>query len=203
MYRRFGKRLVDLLVALPIGLALAPLGIVVAVLVRCRLGPPVLFWQTRAGLNGRPFDVVKFRTMTNTTNATGALLSDEARLTRFGQFLRATSLDEIPQLWNVIRGQMSLVGPRPLLLAYVDRYNSHQRRRLEVKPGITGWAQINGRNAISWEDRFELDVWYVDHLGAGLDLRICLWTIWRLLVPSGIRAARHATMPEFMGSERE
>lgn len=203
MYRLFGKRFVDLVVAVPLAVALAPIWVVVAVLVRCRLGPPVLFRQTRAGRKGKPFEVIKFRTMTNATGSTGKLLSDERRLTHLGRFLRATSLDELPQLLNVIRGQMSLVGPRPLLLTYVDRYNSDQRRRLDVTPGITGWAQVNGRNAISWEDRFNLDIWYVDHFGPGLDLKICLLTVWRLLVPRGIRAQQHSTMPEFMGSGRE
>ena len=203
MYKNVFKRVIDLSVSLVLAMALAPVWLFVAGLVWWRLGLPVLFKQTRAGFNGKPFDVVKFRTMTDVADEQGNLLPDVQRLARLGRFLRASSLDELPQLWNVIRGQMSLIGPRPLLLAYVDRYNQEQRRRLDVMPGITGWAQVNGRNAISWEERFRLDTWYVDHCSLALDVRIGLLTVWRLLVPRGINSQPHVTMPEFMGSARD
>ncbi len=165
------KRLFDFLlvtVTLPVML---PLGLVVAALVRLRLGSPVLFQQQRPGLDARPFMLLKFRTMTDARDASGALLPDADRLTPFGRWLRSTSLDELPELWNVLRGEMSLVGPRPLLMQYLDRYTPEQARRHEVRPGMTGWAQVNGRNALSWERKFELDVWYVDHASLRLDLR--------------------------------
>lgn len=202
MYSRFGKRGFDLLLTTPLALILAPIFVFVAGVIRWRMGSPVLFRQARAGKNGLPFDVVKFRTMLGTTDNEGNLLPDSERLTRLGRFLRATSLDELPQLWNVLRGQMSLVGPRPLLLSYVDRYDDQQRRRLNVTPGITGWAQVNGRNAISWEERFVLDNWYVENQSWLLDMKIGLLTAHRLIFPQGISSDRHATMPEFMGSER-
>ncbi|MHB0956096.1 MAG: sugar transferase [Pirellulaceae bacterium] len=185
------------------GLALlgfAPLLAAIALGVRRSVGKPVLFRQTRPGLHGQPFEMIKFRTMADARDAQGNPLSDEARLTRFGRFLRKTSLDELPELWNVLKGDMSLVGPRPLLMQYLDRYTPTQARRHEVKPGLTGWAQINGRNAISWEKKFELDVWYVDHRSLALDLRIILVTIWKIFKREGISAAEHVTMPEFMGS---
>ena len=202
MYERFGKRLIDLIISVTLAIALAPVWLAVAFIIRWWLGSPILFSQARAGLNGEPFDVVKFRSMTNRTDNSGELLPDEQRLTRLGTFLRATSLDELPQLWNVIRGQMSLVGPRPLLLSYVARYDSNQKRRLQAVPGITGWAQVNGRNAISWEERFALDLWYVDHRSLTVDLKILFLTAWRLIVPKGISSRQHVTMPEFLGSER-
>lgn len=178
----------------------APLLAVVALLVRLSMGSPVLFRQERPGRLGRPFELVKFRTMRDAADADGRLLPDEARLTRVGSFLRATSLDELPQLWNVVRGELSLVGPRPLLMRYMPRYTAEQARRHQVLPGLTGWAQVNGRNAISWEEKFALDVWYVDHWSLALDLRIVAMTAIRVLRRSGISRKGHATMPEFMGT---
>jgi lipopolysaccharide/colanic/teichoic acid biosynthesis glycosyltransferase len=167
--------------------------------VRRKLGNPVLFTQVRPGLHGKPFRMVKFRTMTDERDANGALLPDVQRLTPFGRFLRASSLDELPELWNVLRGEMSLVGPRPLLMEYLPLYSTQQSRRHEVRPGITGWAQVNGRNAISWADKFELDVWYVDHRSLLLDIRILWLTVRKVLVRDGISAAGEATMPRFEG----
>lgn len=195
------KRLFDLMLTALALIILSPVLVVIAFLVRVRLGSPVLFRQQRPGLHGRPFILLKFRTMTDARDADGSLLPDEQRLTSFGRFLRRTSMDELPELLNVLKGDMSLVGPRPLLMQYLDRYTSEQMRRHEVKPGITGWAQINGRNALSWEDKFALDVWYIDHLSLWLDLRIILLTIWKVLRREGISQAGFATMPEFMGTE--
>jgi lipopolysaccharide/colanic/teichoic acid biosynthesis glycosyltransferase len=165
------------------------------------MGPPAVFAQQRAGLRGKPFVLYKFRTMNDSRDEQGELLPDEARLTEFGQFLRRSSLDELPQLWNVLKGDMSLVGPRPLLTDYVPLYDETQRRRLDVKPGVTGWAQINGRNAIGWNEKFALDVWYVDHCSLGLDLRIIFLTLVKILKREGISAAGEATMPRFTGNE--
>jgi sugar transferase EpsL len=199
-YQRRGKRLLDLAIALPVAVAAAPVVAVVAVATAATIGRPVLFRQTRPGLGGRPFDIAKFRTMTNERDASGALLPDEQRLTSVGRMVRGLSLDELPQLWNVLRGDMSLVGPRPLLVRYLDRYTPEQARRHEVPPGITGWSQVNGRNALSWEQKFALDVWYVDHAGLALDLKILALTANKVLRRDGVAAAGHATMPEFMGS---
>ncbi len=194
------KRTIDITAAIVGLIVFAPLMIGVAVAVRRSLGAPVLFRQTRPGLGGRPFEMLKFRTMRDAVDAHGRPLPDAQRLTRLGQLLRATSLDELPELWNVLRGQMSLVGPRPLLMEYLHRYTSQQSRRNEVKPGITGWAQINGRNAISWERKFELDVWYVDNWSIWLDIRILWLTILKVIRREQISAAAHATMPKFMGA---
>lgn len=194
------KRLFDLTAALAALLLLIPLLAVIALLVRVRLGSPVLFRQQRPGLHGRPFTLYKFRTMLDARTADGELLPDDQRLTRFGRFLRASSLDELPELWNVLRGEMSLVGPRPLLMEYLPLYTARQFRRHEERPGITGWAQVNGRNAISWEEKFEYDVWYVEHRSLGLDLRILAMTLAQLLRRHGIRHGEHATMPRFTGS---
>ena len=174
-----------------------------ALLVRVKLGSPVLFAQTRPGLDGKPFKLVKFRTMTDERDASGALLPDSQRLTTFGRWLRSTSLDELPELWNVLKGEMSLVGPRPLLVEYLPLYTLHQRRRHEVLPGITGWAQVNGRNAISWEEKFDYDVWYVDNRSLGLDLRILAMTAAKTLRREGISGAGEATMSRFEGSARK
>lgn len=195
-----GKRLFDVVVALLALLALAPLLLAIALAVKLFLGAPVLFSQQRPGLHGRPFRLVKFRTMRDAVDARGRPLPDAERLTRFGRFLRASSLDELPELWNVLRGEMSLVGPRPLLMEYLPLYSPEQARRHEVRPGITGWAQVNGRNALSWEDKFALDVWYVDHRSMVLDLRILVLTVWRVLRPQGISQAGHATAEPFRGS---
>lgn len=202
MYRAFGKRAFDLALAVPALVAVAPMLAVVAVLVRVKLGAPVLFRQDRTGRHGRPFTLIKFRTMTDARDGDGNPLPDADRLTRFGRFLRSSSLDELPELVNVVRGEMSLVGPRPLLTRYLDRYTPEQRRRHDVRPGITGWAQVGGRNAVGWEERFARDVWYVDHLGLGLDLKILALTGAQLVRPSGVSAEGHATMPEFQGRGR-
>ncbi|MCS6938741.1 MAG: sugar transferase, partial [Roseiflexus sp.] len=180
MYRRYLKRVFDICVASVALIALAPLLLVIAALVRLSLGTPVIFRQQRPGLHGKPFMLLKFRSMTDARDAQGNLLPDDQRLTRFGRFLRSSSLDELPELINVIRSEMSLVGPRPLLMEYLDRYTPEQMRRHAVRPGITGWAQVNGRNAINWEQKFALDVWYVDHLSFWLDLRILALTVWRV-----------------------
>lgn len=195
------KRACDILGAATALLMLAPLLILLASAVRFALGTPILFRQRRPGLHGCPFELIKFRTMTGETDGQGALLPDERRLTRFGRWLRATSLDELPELWNVLKGDMSLVGPRPLLMEYLPRYSIEQARRHEAKPGLTGWAQVNGRNALSWEEKFRLDVWYVDQQSILLDLRILLMTFWQILARKGISADGHATMPPFRGSE--
>jgi sugar transferase EpsL len=195
------KRVVDLTCSLAGLLLLAPLLAVTALLVRIKLGSPVLFTQKRPGLHGRPFLVHKFRTMTDRRDAEGKLLPDQVRLTQFGLLLRRLSLDELPQLFNVVKGDLSLVGPRPLLMQYLERYTPEQARRHEVKPGITGWAQVNGRNAISWEEKFSLDVWYVDHQSFWLDLKILWLTVAKVFKREGISQAGNATMEEFMGSK--
>lgn len=194
------KRPFDLLIALPALVILAPVIAVLALLVRVRLGAPVLFRQRRPGLHGKPFEMVKFRTMTDARDAQGALLLDADRLTSFGKFLRSSSLDELPELWNVVKGDMSLVGPRPLLMQYLERYTPEQARRHDVRPGVTGWAQVNGRNAISWEQKFAYDVWYVDNLSFWLDLKILGLTVRKIIVREGISQAGQATMEEFRGS---
>jgi lipopolysaccharide/colanic/teichoic acid biosynthesis glycosyltransferase len=194
------KRILDILASAMALVVFAPLLLVVCVLIRRKLGSPVFFRQSRPGFKGRPFEMIKFRTMANAVDAEGKPLPDEKRMTRLGNFLRKSSLDELPELWNVLKGDMSLVGPRPLLMQYLDRYTPFQARRHEVKPGLTGWAQINGRNAISWEKKFELDVWYVDHQSFWLDFKIILATVWKIVRRDGVSAADHVTMPEFMGS---
>jgi len=181
-------------------LVISPLLLTLALLVRIKHGPPVLFRQQRPGLHGEPFFMYKFRTMTDTRDAEGNLLSDERRLTSLGRFLRSTSLDELPELISVLKGDMSLVGPRPLLMKYLPLYSQEQARRHEVRPGITGWAQIHGRNAISWEEKFALDVWYVDHGSLYLDLKILLKTMKKVLVREGIEFGREEEMPFFSGS---
>ena len=194
------KRIFDILVALSLLMVFSPLIVVVALMVRLKLGSPVLFRQQRPGLHGKPFEMIKFRTMLDARNQQGELLEDAARLTRFGKVLRATSLDELPELWNVLKGEMSLVGPRPLLMEYLPLYDAKQARRHEVRPGITGWAQVNGRNAISWEDKFGLDVWYVDHQSFWLDMKILWLTALRVLKPEGISQHGHVTAEKFRGN---
>ncbi|HQR03318.1 MAG: sugar transferase [Proteobacteria bacterium] len=194
------KRLADLVAAALGLLLLAPLLIALGLLIRWRLGAPVFFRQTRPGLNGLPFRMIKFRTMCDTCGADGQPLPDAQRITPLGRFLRASSLDELPELWNVLRGDMSLVGPRPLLMEYLPLYSPEQARRHEVRPGITGWAQINGRNALCWEEKFALDVWYVDHRSLWLDLGILWATVRKVLKREGISAAGEATMPKFTGA---
>ena len=196
------KRLFDTLLivlSLPV---LLPACLLLALLVSLNLGRPVLFIQTRPGKDGKPFRMYKFRTMTDERDEHGQLLPDDVRLTRFGQLLRSTSLDELPELLNVLRGEMSLVGPRPLLMQYLPLYSPHQQRRHEVRPGITGWAQVNGRNAISWDEKFDLDVWYVDNRSLWLDIRILFKTIWKVVKRDGISQDGEATAAPFAGSER-
>lgn len=193
------KRIFDVVVALSALVALAPLGLLLAVLIRAKLGAPIFFRQVRPGLNGKPFEMIKFRSMLNAWDAQGNPLPDHKRLTSFGKLLRSTSLDELPELWNVLRGDMSLVGPRPLLMEYLPLYNEHQARRHEVRPGITGWAQVNGRNAISWEQKFSYDVWYVDRQSLLLDIKILFLTLKKVLVREGISSDESVTMPKFEG----
>jgi sugar transferase EpsL len=194
------KRIFDLFIVLSVLFAVAPILMGLAAAVYILVGRPVLFKQLRPGKRGKPFTMLKFRTMTNARNPAGELLPDSERLTPFGRFLRATSLDELPELLNVLKGDMSLVGPRPLLMRYLDRYTPVQARRHEVKPGLTGWAQVNGRNAVSWEEKFKLDVWYVDNRSIWLDLKIIAMTVKKVLLREGINQAGEATMSEFMGS---
>lgn len=194
------KRLLDIVLA-SFGLILfAPIIFVVAVCLRCKLGSPVIFSQVRPGKHGKPFKMVKFRTMLDAFDVNGDPLPDSQRMTRFGSFLRSSSLDELPELWNVLKGDMSLVGPRPLLMEYLPLYNPEQYRRHEVRPGVTGWAQINGRNALSWEEKFELDVWYVDNRSFWLDLKIIFLTVKKVFIREGISAQGEATMSKFEGS---
>ena len=194
------KRAFDVLLSAMLLVAGSPLILALAVLVRLRLGSPVLFRQIRPGLHGRPFEMVKFRTMTDARDKSGALLPDADRLTPFGQFLRSSSLDELPEIWNVLKGEMSFVGPRPLLMDYLPLYSSEQARRHEVRPGITGWAQVNGRNTLSWEDKFRLDVEYVERQSMWLDLCILMQTALKVVKRDGISADGDATMPRFTGS---
>lgn len=196
------KRLFDLVSASFALLLLSPVLLLVAWLVHRRLGSPVLFRQVRPGLDGKPFEMVKFRTMRDAVDTEGNALPDAERLTPFGRFLRSTSLDELPELWNVIKGDMSLVGPRPLLMEYLPLYSAEQARRHEVRPGITGWAQVNGRNAVSWPEKFALDLWYVDNRSLLLDIRILLLTIKKVFVREGISAEGQATASRFTGDEK-
>lgn len=195
------KRLFDLSVAVVVIFFLWPVLLVIAILVRVRLGAPVFFRQVRPGLHGKPFEMVKFRTMLDARDAQGNLLPDAERMTRLGRFLRSSSLDELPELWNVLKGEMSLVGPRPLLMEYLPLYSDEQRRRHEVRPGITGWAQVNGRNALSWDEKFKLDVWYVDNQSFWLDVKILFQTVKKVLVKDGISADGEATMYPFRGND--
>lgn len=193
--RSWSKRLLDGSTAVILLLVLSPVLLLTCVVIGLKLGHPILFRQQRPGLNAQPFTMIKFRTMRNATALDGSLLPDAQRLTRLGRFLRATSIDELPELWNVLCGHMSLVGPRPWLMEYLPHYTPEQMRRHEVRPGITGWAQVNGRNTASWEERLRLDQWYVEHWSLWLDLRILLRTIWTVIRRDGISAAGHATMP--------
>ena len=197
------KQLFDLLLASFISFILAPIFIALILLVRFKFGSPVMFKQQRPGLFGKPFYIYKFRTMNNHKNDKGELLPDAERLTSFGNWLRFTSLDELPSLWNVIKGEMSLVGPRPLLMEYLPLYNTQQARRHELKPGITGWAQVNGRNAINWDEKFKLDIWYVDNQCFYLDVKIILLTVKKVFLQDGVSAKGEATMPKFTGNSTE
>ncbi len=202
MYRKFLKRLLDTVLSLFFILCFCWLYVIIAILVKVKLGSPVLFKQDRPGLNEKIFKMYKFRTMTDKKDSLGNLLPDSERLTSFGKFLRATSLDEIPEFFNILKGDMSLIGPRPLLVRYLERYTKEQSRRHEVRPGISGWAQVNGRNAISWEDKFKYDIEYVDNLSFILDLKIIILTIKKVFKSEGISQKGNATMEEFEGSEK-
>jgi len=202
IYSMIGKCLLDIVLTISALILLSPVIIIVAVLVQFQFNSPMLFKQVRPGLGGRPFSIYKFRTMNCEHDAQGHLLTDAQRLTGFGRFLRSTSLDELPELLNVLKGDMSLVGPRPLLMQYLERYSPEQSRRHEVKPGITGWAQVNGRNAITWEEKFKMDVWYVDNRSLWLDIKIIFLTIWKILKREGISQPGQATMEEFKGNRR-
>lgn len=195
------KRLTDITGAALGLVVMSPILLWLTLRVRREMGSPAVFSQQRAGLGGKPFTIYKFRSMTDERGADGELLPDGKRITPLGAFLRRTSLDELPQLWNVLRGDMSIVGPRPLLARYVERYSERQRKRLSVRPGITGWAQINGRNAITWPEKFELDVWYVENRSLWLDIKIILMTVKKIIAREGISAPGEATMPEFLGNE--
>jgi len=195
------KRLFDFLIALTLMLILAPLLVIVAILVRVNLGSPVIFNQPRPGLNGKIFNMLKFRSMTSETDEQGELLPDDQRLTTFGKLLRSTSMDELPGLWNVLTGKMSLVGPRPLLVEYLPLYSKEQARRHHVRPGITGWAQVNGRNNLSWQEKFALDVWYVDNQSIWLDIKILFLTVYKVVKRSDIAADGEATMTKFTGND--
>lgn len=194
------KRFFDAVIAMLLLLVLSIPILCLVVLVRANFGSPVFFGQIRPGLGGRPFRMIKFRTMTDARGCNGDLLPDAQRLTAFGRFLRSTSLDELPELWNVLKGDMSLVGPRPLLMEYIPLYSSEQLRRHEVRPGVTGWAQVNGRNALTWKERFELDLWYVDNQSPWLDFKILLLTVKKVLIREGISASGEATMQKFTGN---
>lgn len=200
LYARVGKRLLDLAIGVPALAIAAPVIAASVVVVRASsIGAPALFTQERAGRGGRPFTVFKLRTMTNERGADGALLPDESRLTRLGEFLRKSSIDELPQLWNVVRGDMSVVGPRPLYVRYIERYDDEQRRRLDVRPGVTGWSQVNGRNALDWSTKLALDSWYAQNVSLLLDLRILAKTAWIVLRRDGYAPEGQARIPEFMG----
>jgi sugar transferase EpsL len=200
MYQKFGKRLLDLSLTLLAMILLTPILAVIAFLIYFKLGSPIFFRQQRPGKYGQPFTILKFRTMRNAVDFQGRPLPDSERLSSLGNFLRWTSLDEFPELYNILKGEMSLVGPRPLLMKYLSRYSPEQMRRQDIKPGLTGWAQINGRNALTWEEKLQFDVWYVDHQSFVLDLKIILLTFWKVFKQEGISHADHATMTEFKGS---
>jgi sugar transferase EpsL len=195
------KRILDLIIAFLGLIILSPIIILTAILVRIFLGKPILFRQTRPGYKGKPFTIYKFHTMSEGRDAQGNLLPDDMRLTRLGKFLRASSLDELPELFNILRGDMSFIGPRPLLMEYLPLYSSEQMRRHDVYPGMTGWAQVNGRNAITWQDKFKLDVWYVDHWGFRLDIKIIFMSLWKVIRREGISQPGQATMEYFKGNK--
>jgi lipopolysaccharide/colanic/teichoic acid biosynthesis glycosyltransferase len=200
-YEKFIKRPQDLFLSISALIVLSPILLIVAILVRTKLGSPIIFTQDRPGKNEKIFKMFKFRTMTDERDENGDLLPDSVRLTRFGKILRATSLDELPELWNIVRGDMSVIGPRPLLVSYLDFYNEHQKRRHEVRPGLSGYAQVNGRNAISWEDKFNLDVEYVDNISFMEDWKIIFKTIKKVFVKEGISSDTSVTMEPFRGSK--
>ena len=196
------KRFFDIAFSIVGLVMLAPIFLFLTAVIRLKLGTPVLFVQERAGLHGRPFKIIKFRSMTDTYDKDGKLLSDVDRLTGFGKWLRSTSLDELPELWNVLKGEMSIVGPRPLLLDYLPLYSDYHSRRHDLLPGITGWAQVNGRNALSWDEKFDYDVWYVDNYSFGLDLKIILMTVRQVILREKISAEGNVSMPKFIGYDK-
>ena len=202
VYARYIKRILDVLLSGCALIVLSPVLLIVAVLVRTKLGSPVIFCQERPGKDEKIFKMYKFRSMSDARDENGELLPDEVRLTKFGRALRATSLDELPELWNIFKGDMSIVGPRPLLVKYLPRYNEEQHHRHDVTPGLTGWAQVNGRNALSWEDKFRLDVWYCEHVSFSLDVKVIFLTVKCVLHHEGISSADSATMEEFLGKEQ-
>lgn len=202
-YEAYVKRLLDLVLSAVALLLLSPVILVVAILVRCNLGAPVIFCQERPGKDEEIFKLYKFRSMTDACDAYGELLPDELRLTRFGRFLRSTSLDELPELWNIFKGDMSIVGPRPLLVKYLPLYNEEQRHRHDVTPGLTGWAQVHGRNLCSWEEKFDYDIWYVDHVSFMLDLQIIFLTVKAVLKREGISSETSETMEDFTGTSQD
>ena len=199
-YHQRAKRMLDILAATVILVAAFPLFVVIAALARFNIGSPIFFRQQRPGLHGNPFTLLKFRTMTDSRDELGNSLPDRQRLTRFGRFLRQTSLDELPELINVLRGEMSLVGPRPLLMEYLERYTAEQARRHDVLPGITGWAAVNGRNALSWDEKFALDLWYIEHQSLSLDMKILMLTVWKVLKREGISQSGRDTVDKFRGN---
>lgn len=201
IYERYFKRWFDIAISFFALLILSPLFLFIAVLVRLKLGAPVIFSQRRPGLNGKPFIIYKFRTMTNKKDESGNLLPDKDRLTKFGKLLRSTSLDELPELWNILKGDMSIIGPRPLLMEYLPLYNATQKRRHEVRPGLTGYAQVSGRNALSWDEKFHFDVEYVDQVSFMLDIKIFFMTIYAVLMKKGISSSSSVTMEEFLGNQ--
>ena len=201
MYRNYIKRIIDLILSFMAIIVLSPVLVIVAILVRTKLGSPVIFKQKRPGMNEKIFTLYKFRTMTDETDEQGNLLPDEVRLTKFGKLLRSTSLDELPELFNILKGDMAIVGPRPLLVRYLPRYNEHQKKRHNVRPGFTGYAQVNGRNSISWEEKFDFDVYYVEHVSFLLDVKIIFKTIKVVFAREGISSDTSATMEEFKGSK--
>ena len=201
MYQKYIKRLLDIIISFTALVILSPVLLVVAVMVRIKLGSPVIFHQDRPGYHEKVFKLCKFRSMTDARGADGELLPDEVRLTKFGKLLRATSLDELPELWNILKGEMSLIGPRPLQVRYLPRYNDFQKHRHDVKPGLTGWAQVNGRNAIDWDTKFRYDVEYVNRISFLFDLKILLMTVGKVFGRTGISSGTHATMEEFMGND--
>lgn len=202
-YKNFWKRILDLLLVLLILTILSPFLIIIAILIRGKMGSPILFTQDRLGYKGKVFKIFKFRSMTNTQDENGDLMSDDYRLTAFGKFLRNWSIDELPQLWNIIIGDMSLIGPRPLVAEYKQKYSSKQMRRHEVRPGISGWSQVTGRNTVSWNKKFIRDVWYVDNCSLRLDLKILLYTVPLVLMRAGIAANNHVTMPSWLGNQNK
>ena len=200
-YEKYIKRLMDIVLSGSALIVLSPVLLVTAILVRTKLGSPVIFCQERPGKDEKVFKLYKFRSMTDARDENGELLPDSVRLTRFGKLLRSTSLDELPELWNILRGDMSIVGPRPLLVRYLPRYNEEQKHRHDVRPGLTGWAQVNGRNAISWEEKFRLDVWYVENLSFWVDMKTIFLTVKKVFCREGISSETAATMEEFMGTK--